>query len=92
MEENKLRNEAEEQVEITVERKLIELYTLQQIDSKIDKNIILDIEDKVTAKPKKYNKENLIEYEVMTRDNRIGEITNVATSIENKYTTNEEIK
>lgn len=62
------------------------------IDSKIDKNIILDIEDKVTAKPKKYNKENIIEYEVMTRDNRIGEITNVATSIENKYTTNEEIK
>lgn len=37
MEENKLRNEAEEQVEITVERKLVELYTLQQIDSKIDK-------------------------------------------------------
>ena len=61
-------------------------------NSKIDKNIILDIEDKVTAKPKKYNKENLIEYEVMTRDNRIGEITNVATSIENKYTTNKEIK
>ena len=62
------------------------------VDSKINKNIILDIEDKVTAKPKKYNKENIIEYEVMTRDNRIGEITNVATSIENKYTTNEEIK
>ena len=62
------------------------------INSKIDKNIILDIEDKVTAKPKKYIKENLIEYEVMTRDNRIGEITNVATSIENKYTTNEEVK
>lgn len=62
------------------------------IDSKIDKNIILDIEDKATAKPKPYIKENLIEYEVMTRDNRIGEITNVATSIENKYTTNEEIK
>ena len=62
------------------------------VNSKIDKNIILDIEDKVTAKPKKYNKENIIEYEVMTRDNRIGEITNVATSIENKYTTNEEVK
>ena len=61
------------------------------INSKIDKNIILDIEDKVTAKPKKYNKENIIEYEVMTRDNRIGEITNCATSIENKYTTDEEI-
>ena len=62
------------------------------INSKIDKNIILDIEDKATAKPKEYNKENIIEYEVMTRDNRIGEITNVATSIENKYTTNEEMK
>ena len=62
------------------------------VDSKINKNIILDIEDKVTAKPKKYDKENIVEYEVMTRDNRIGEITNVATSIENKYTTNEEIK
>lgn len=62
------------------------------VDSKINKHIILDIEDKVTAKPKPYNKENIIEYEVMTRDNRIGEITNVATSIENKYTTNEEIK
>lgn len=62
------------------------------INSKIDKNIILDIEDKITAKPKEYNKENIVEYEVMTRDNRIGEITNVATSIENKYTTNEEIK
>lgn len=62
------------------------------IDSKIDKHIILDIEDKVTAKSKPYTKENLIEYEVMTRDNRIGEITNVATSIENRYTTNEDIR
>lgn len=62
------------------------------IDSKINKNIILDIEDKVTAQSKPYTKENIIEYEVMTRDNRIGEITNVATSIENRYTTNEDIK
>jgi hypothetical protein len=62
------------------------------VDSKINKNIILDIEDKVTAKSKPYTKENIVEYEIMTRDNRIGEITNVATSIENKYTTNEEIK
>ncbi len=62
------------------------------IDSKIDKNIILDIEDKITAQSKPYTKENIIEYEVMTRDNRIGEITNVATSIENRYTTNEDIK
>lgn len=62
------------------------------IDSKIDKHIVLDIEDKVTAKTKPYTKDNLIEYEVMTRDNRIGEITNVATSIENKYTTNPDIR
>lgn len=62
------------------------------VESKIDKLIILDIEDKVTARSKPYTKDNLIEYEVMTRDNRIGEITNVATSIENRYTTNEDIK
>lgn len=62
------------------------------INSKIDKPIILDIEDKATAKSKPYTKENLIEYEVMTRDNRIGEITNCATSIENRYTTNADIK
>lgn len=62
------------------------------IDSKIDKKIIIDIEDKTTASPKLYTKENLIEYEIMTRDNRIGEITNVATSIENKYTDNPDIQ
>lgn len=62
------------------------------IDSKIEKNIILDIEDKATAQSRPYTKENIIEYEVMTRDNRIGEITNVATSIENRYITNDDIK
>lgn len=62
------------------------------INSKIDKKIILDIEDKVTAKVKPYSKENIIDYEVMTRDNRIGEITNVATSIENRYVKNDEIQ
>ena len=62
------------------------------IDAKIDKPIIIDIEDKAMAVAKKYNKENLIEYELMTRDSRIGEITNVATSIENKYVKDEKIK
>jgi len=62
------------------------------VSSKIEKPIILDIEDKVTAKPKPYTKENIIEYEVMTRDNRIGEITNVATSIENRYAINDDVK
>lgn len=61
------------------------------INSKIDKNIILDIDDKKTVSKKPYIKENITEYEIMTRDSRIGEITNAATSIENKYPYNEEI-
>lgn len=62
------------------------------VDSKIEKHIILDIEDKATTLAKPYIKENIIEYEVMTRDNRIGEITNAATSIENRYTTDPAVK
>lgn len=60
MEENKENkiNESEEQIEITVERKLVELYTLQQIDSKIDKIHIVrgelplevqDLEDEIAG-------------------------------------------
>lgn len=57
MEDNVKTNNAEEQ-EITVERKLIELYTLQQIDSKIDKIRIIrgelplevqDLEDEIAG-------------------------------------------
>lgn len=62
------------------------------IGSKIDKHIIIDVEDKTTANPKPYTKENIVEYEIMTRDNRIGEITNAATSIENRYTTNKDVQ
>lgn len=62
------------------------------LNSRIHKPAILDLEDKAAAKPKPYTKENIMEYEIMTRDNRIGEITNAATSIENKYTTREDIK
>lgn len=62
------------------------------VASKIEKPVILDIEDKQTAQSRAYTAENLVEYEVMTRDNRIGEITNVATSIENRYTTDENLK
>ena len=62
------------------------------IAAKIDKPVILDIQDKATARSKPYTKENLVEYEVMTRDSRIGEITNAATSIENKYTTDTKIQ
>ncbi len=60
-------------------------------DTKIHKPIIIDIEDKATIHAKPYTSENLTEYELMTRDSRIGEITNTATSIENKYTTNPEV-
>ncbi len=61
-------------------------------NSIINKPIIIDINDKATAISKPYTAENITDYEVMTRDNRIGEITNVATSIINKYTNNAEIK
>lgn len=60
------------------------------VEAKIDKPIIIDIDDKATAVSLPYTKENLIDYEVLTRDNRIGEITNTATSIENKYTVDPE--
>lgn len=62
------------------------------ISSKIDKPVILDIADKATTLSLPYTKDNIIEYEIMTRDSRIGEITNVATSIENRYTDNEELQ
>lgn len=62
------------------------------LSSKIDKPIIIDINDKAAAVSQKYNEENLIAYELMTRDSRIGEITNAATSIENKYITDENIR
>ncbi len=62
------------------------------VSSKIDKPIIIDMDDKAMTTSKPYTKENIIEYEVLTRDNRIGEITNAATSIENKYTSNEKVK
>ena len=62
------------------------------IKSKIDKPIIIDVEDKAMTKSKRYEKKNITEYEMMTRDSRIGEITNCATSIENKYTTNPDVQ
>ncbi|MBQ8223069.1 MAG: hypothetical protein IJZ87_06995 [Bacteroidales bacterium] len=95
MEENKLKtNETEEQVEITVERKLIELYTLQQVDSKIDKIRIIrgelplevqDLEDEIAGmetRMQKYNEE----LEKFTKDvadykNKIKE----ATALIKKY-------
>jgi hypothetical protein len=54
------------------------------ISSKIDKPIVVDIEDKKSSKPVEYNSENIVKYECNSRDNRIGEITNIATSILNQ--------
>lgn len=62
------------------------------VGSQIKKTMIIDVDDKITAKVKPYNKQSILEYEMATRDNRIGEITNVATSILNQFTTNEKWK
>lgn len=62
------------------------------IDSKIDKPIVVDIEDKKSSGKVEYNLDNIVKYECNSRDNRIGEITNIATSILNQYTENEKWK
>ena len=58
MEDNNVKTHGTEEQEITVERKLIELYTLQQVDSKIDKIRIIrgelplevqDLEDEIAG-------------------------------------------
>jgi len=61
-------------------------------NAKIKKPIIIDIEDKATAIPVEYNIDNITEYELNSRDSRIGEITNIATSILNNYTEDEKRK
>lgn len=58
------------------------------VESKMDKPIVVDMEDKISAKPVEYNTDNIIKYECNSRDSRIGEITNIATSILNEYTDN----
>lgn len=58
------------------------------VKAKIDKPIIIDVDDKVAAKMKEYNSDAIVEYEMATRDSRIGEITNVGTCILNQYTDN----
>ena len=60
------------------------------LDSKIDKTIVVDIEDKATSQSLGYDIENIATYELNSRDSRIGEITNVAMSIINQYTEDEE--
>lgn len=61
------------------------------LGTRISKPIIIDVADKAVAEKKPYTKEHIIAYEIATRDCRIGEITNCATSIENKYPYTEKI-
>ena len=67
-------------------------YNKTIVNSKIDKPIVVDMEDKKSTDPVEYNQENIIKYECNSRDNRIGEITNIATSILNQYTEEEKWK
>ena len=41
------------------------------LDSKIDKTIVVDIEDKATSKSLEYNIDNIAQYELNSRDSRI---------------------
>lgn len=54
------------------------------VSARINKPIVIDMEDKASANALCYTRKNLTDYEMMTRDSRIGEITNAATSLENK--------
>ena len=94
MEDNNLKNHNVEEQEITVERKLIELYTLQQIDSKIDKIRIIrgelplevqDLEDEIAGMETRIAKfnEELEKYsnDIVEYKNKIKE----ATSLIKKY-------
>ncbi|MEM5599185.1 hypothetical protein AAHB53_27945 [Niallia circulans] len=62
------------------------------VNSKISAPIVVDLDDKITAKPVEYSMDEIVKYECNSRDSRIGEITNIATSILNHYTENEKWK
>lgn len=47
------------------------------VSSKVNKIMTIDVDDKITAKKLEYNMENIIDYELNSRDTRIGEITNI---------------
>lgn len=53
--------------------------------------MIIDVEDKVTAQESEYGIESIVNYELATRDSRIGELTNACSSILNYRTDNEEL-
>ncbi|MDY8023395.1 RNA dependent RNA polymerase [Paenibacillus polymyxa] len=59
------------------------------IDSVIERPIVIDVEDKATAKSLKYNIDAIVKFELNSRDSRIGEITNTATSLINQRSEDE---
>jgi len=59
------------------------------VQSKIYLPIVVDLTDKETAEELPYTDENITNYEWNSRDSRIGEITNVATSMLNIVTDSE---
>jgi len=62
------------------------------VESRINAPIVVDIDDKKSSGSVDYNQDSIITYECNSRDNRIGEITNIATSILNQYTEDEKWK
>ena len=62
------------------------------VQKKINKPIIIDVEDKATAISKPQTIDNVIDYEMTSRDSFIGIITNYASSIINKRPKEEEVK
>ncbi|MBE7897201.1 RNA dependent RNA polymerase [Paenibacillus polymyxa] len=59
------------------------------IDSVIQRPIVIDVEDKATSKSLKYNIDAIVKFELNSRDSRIGEITNTATSLINQRSEDE---
>lgn len=62
------------------------------IKAKINSLIVVDMEDKRAAKKLPYTRENIIKAAKLSRDSKIGEITNLATSFSNRYPLNQEQK
>jgi hypothetical protein len=57
-----------------------------------DKPVVIDIEDKILAKSEEYNIDNIIKTTILSMDNRIGNLSNVATCYHNKKPSTEEQK
>lgn len=54
--------------------------------------IVIDVEDKITAKEQKYDIDNIIDFTKKSLSSRIGEISNCASSYHNKFIKDEETK